>query len=84
MSFQSGTNENHDFALYPDPPPQKCSQDPPEAFLGPKSFLKVSSHTHWELFMQKNQQKKNFLKKSGAPTMACLRYKRKDVFCWKP
>ena len=46
MSFQSGTNENHDFALYPDPAPQKWSQDPPEAFLGPKSFLKVSSHTH--------------------------------------
>ena len=70
MSFQSGTNENHDFALYLDPAPQKWSQDPPEAFLGPKSFLKLSSHTYWKLFMQKYQQKKFFLKKSGALTMA--------------
>ena len=72
MSFQSGTNENHDFSLYPDQAPQKCSQDPQKAFSSPLTLIILSSHIYWELIMQKNQQKKFFFEKSGAPTMACL------------
>ena len=46
---------------------------PKIAFLGPKSFLELSSHIYWELFMQKNHQKKKFSKKSGTLTMAWLK-----------